>query len=475
MIDLLLAGRNLLRNRRRSFAALFALALGAAAILLFGGYRANIEYTMLTAYVRDGGHLQVQHRDFFLYGSGNPTLYGIADYAALIAAIRDDEVLRDLVVVATPMLQFGGIASNFDADVSRPVAGFALVPEDQRRLRLWNEFGVAESAQQFTLEGAAIDGAIIGTGVARVLRLCEPLRVADCPTPLRDRNEAPAEEGEALDADIAALAALAGPAAGSAAGQVAEGNHGPPRIELLDATAGGAPNVVSLQVLKAERQGFKEVDEIFLQMHLAQAQRLVYGRAPPRATAIVIQLASTAQIAQAAERLREVIARAAPQQPLAVLDFRELNPFFVQTVQMFGMIFGFIFALMAVIVLFTVSHAMSTSVTERTVEIGTVRAMGLRRRGVQRLFVIEGALLGAVGAVVGVVFAVLIATLVNALGLTWLPPGSGHPLPLQLMLQGQGALIAGTALGLFAIAVVSAWWPAYRASRLVIVDALRHV
>jgi putative ABC transport system permease protein len=469
VIDLLLAARNLLRNRRRSFAALFALALGAAAILLFGGYRANIEYTMLTAYVRDGGHLQIQHRDFFLYGSGNPTLYGIADYAALIEAIRADEALRKAVVVATPKLQFGGIASHFDADVSRPVAGLALVPADQRRLREWNEFGVAESSQQFTLEGAPPDGAVIGTGVARVLQLCAPLRVADCPTPQRQR-EAPADPGEAIAADIAALAAQVGPAASPVATAV-----GPPRIELLAATAGGAPNVVSLQVMKAERQGFKEVDEIFLLMQLAQAQRLVYGRAPPRATAIVVQVQRTAQVAQVGQQLQALIARSAPQQPLAVLDFRQLNPFFVQTVQMFDTIFAFVFALMAIIVLFTVGHAMSTSVTERTVEIGTVRAMGLRRRGVQRLFVIEGALLGAVGALAGVVAAVVIATVVNALGLTWLPPGSGHPLPLQLMLQGQGTLIAGTALGLFAIAVASAWWPAYRASRLVIVDALRHV
>jgi putative ABC transport system permease protein len=470
VIDLLLAARNLLRNRRRSFAALFALALGAAAILLFGGYRANIEYTMLTAYVRDGGHLQIQHRDFFLYGSGNPTLYGIADYAALIEAIRADEALRAAVVVATPKLQFGGIASHFDADVSRPVAGLALVPADQRRLREWNEFGVAESAQQFTLEGAPPDGAVIGTGVARVLQLCAPLRVADCPTPQRP-PEAPADPGEALAADIAALAARAAPAAPDPAAAAG----GPPRIELLAATAGGAPNVVSLQVMKAERQGFKEVDEIFLLMQLAQAQRLVYGRAPPRATAIVVQVQRTAQVAQVAQQLQALIARSAPQQPLAVLDFRQLNPFFVQTVQMFDTIFAFVFALMAIIVLFTVGHAMSTSVTERTVEIGTVRAMGLRRRGVQRLFVIEGALLGAVGALAGVVAAVVIATVVNALGLTWLPPGSGHPLPLQLMLQGQGTLVAGTALGLFAIAVASAWWPAYRASRLVIVDALRHV
>ena len=73
MIDLSQAVRNLLRNRRRSFATFIALAIGTSSILLFGGYRKNIEYSMHTAYVREGGHLQIQHRDLFLYGSGDPT------------------------------------------------------------------------------------------------------------------------------------------------------------------------------------------------------------------------------------------------------------------------------------------------------------------------------------------------------------------------------------------------------------------
>ena len=66
MIDLSLAVRNLLRNRRRSFATFIALAIGTSSILLFGGYRKNIEYSMHTAYVRDGGHLQIQHSDIII-------------------------------------------------------------------------------------------------------------------------------------------------------------------------------------------------------------------------------------------------------------------------------------------------------------------------------------------------------------------------------------------------------------------------
>jgi hypothetical protein len=79
-----LALRNLMRNRRRSFATLLAMMIGGVCILLFGGYVQNIIFGMQTGYVRGGGHLQLQHRDYFLYGSGDPTAYGIADYQQVI-------------------------------------------------------------------------------------------------------------------------------------------------------------------------------------------------------------------------------------------------------------------------------------------------------------------------------------------------------------------------------------------------------
>ena len=91
--DWQLAIRNLRRNRRRSVSTLAALAIGLAAILLFSGFKANLGATMMTAYVRAGGHLQIQHQGYFLFGSGNPTAYGIADYATLLETIRNDPVL----------------------------------------------------------------------------------------------------------------------------------------------------------------------------------------------------------------------------------------------------------------------------------------------------------------------------------------------------------------------------------------------
>jgi putative ABC transport system permease protein len=142
--------------------------------------------------------------------------------------------------------------------------------------------------------------------------------------------------------------------------------------------------------------------------------------------------------------------------------------------ELFDTIFGFIFVLIGGIVLFTVGNTMTAAVVERTAEIGTVRAVGLRQRGVRRMFLVEGILLGCAGALTGVVAALAISGLVNGLGLEWLPPASSTTLPLTIRVWGETGMIVGSTLGLVAVAALSAWLPAWRAARLNIVDALRH-
>lgn len=498
--DWQLAVRNLLRNRRRSLSTLLALAIGLTAIMLFSGFKANLGFTMLSAYVRGGGHLQIQHRDYFLYGSANPTAYGIADYQSLIERIGADPELRSMVTVVTPMLRFGGLAGNFDAGVSRTVIGSGYVAEDVSRMRQWNEYGVPSKRSAFPLAGAAPDAAIVGIGVARVLQLCAPLGVSDCPTPAAEapKSTGPARPTEGvdpkrvakaakgakagkggvdpgaplplvLDDDIAALAraetSTTRPLA-SAAGA---------RIELLSSSSRGAPNVAALSVVAAEDQGFKELDEISVVLQLAQAQRLVFGRAEPKVTAIMVLLAHSADEPAALERLRQLLPTAGGGQPLVARSFGELNPFYIQSEQLFDVIFRFIFVLIGGIVLFTVSNTMNTAVVERTIEIGTLRAIGLRRGGIRRLFVAEGFILGVCGTILGLVIAIALGWVVNQAGLTWLPPGSSERLPLQLRVLANGGTVGAAALGLVLIAAASAWWPARRAANLNVVEALRHV
>ncbi len=459
MGTLSLAARNLLRNRRRSITTVLAIIVGAQSILLFGGYSRNITYGLQTDYVKYGGHLEIQREGYYRYGSGNPVGYGIAQYEKIIAAVKSDSVLAPMLSVVTPTLQLGGVAGNFSAGVSRTVLARGIVVEDQNRMRQWNDYDFPVQPPPLALTGTSPDSAITGTGVARILQLCEPLDVRDCDLP----PQAPGPAGGSLPADVAALAM----------GEVTESPGVDARIELLAASAGGAPNVASLNVVKAENQGMKELDDVFVGLHLSQAQRLVYGADDRQATAIVVQLQHTHQIPAAKARLEQLLREAFPSERLDVMTFDTLNPFYGQALALFATIFGFIATLIGAIVLFTVGNTMSMTVVERTVEIGTLRAMGLRRAGIRRLFICEGLLLGIVGAVLGVLIAMAISSLINYSGVTWTPPGRS-PVRLIIRVWGENGLVFGSAAVLIGLAVISAWWPAHRAARMNIVAALRH-
>ncbi len=462
MKTLSLALRNLLRNRRRSLTTLLAMGIGAVTILIFGGYSRDITYSLQTGYVLRGGHLQVQRKDYFLYGTGNPAAYGIAGYQRVIDVIRKDPVLAPMLTVVTPTISLGGIAGNFSAGVSRTVIGSGIVVEDRNRMRQWNDYNLRLRIGPSPLTGTGEDAVVVGNGVARVLELCEPLGVPNCPK--KTRVDKPT--GPDAPADITALAAIeARPAAPKEEA----------RIELLAANVHGAPNVASLRAIKAERQGFKELDDMFIGMHLAQAQRLLYGAEKPQATSVAIQLAHTKQIPAARARIEQLLATTLKDEPLEVLDFEALNPFYGQAIGMFAAIFGFMAVLIGAIVLFTVGNTMSMAVVERTTEIGTLRAMGLRRSGIRQLFVCEGLLLGLIGAASGIAVALVVAYLINHGGLTWTPPGQVDPVPLTVRVWGELRMMVVTGLGLTIVSVVSAWWPARRAAQMQIVDALRHV
>ena len=208
-------------------------------------------------------------------------------------------------------------------------------------------------------------------------------------------------------------------------------------------------------------------------MNLALAQQLLYGRGEHKAVGIVLQLNRTEDIVPARARLRSLFKE--HHLDLDFRDFTELQPQYNQIVGLFGAIFFFIAIVMGVIVLFTIVNTMSMSVMERTNEIGTARAMGVRRSGIRRQFLIEGWMLGVIGATAGLIVSASIAFAVNHAGLRWMPPGQAAPIPLKVLTSGVELLIVAVWLGLMLMATVAALIPANRAARMPVVDALRHV
>ena len=461
------AFRNMLRNLRRSLMTGSAVAAGALALLLFGGFAAYIFAGLETNNVQRVGHLTVFRQGYFLIGAGNPAAYAIDKYQDLMELIERDPVVGPMINVITPIQSLGGIAGNFSGSVeaSKTFFGTGLIPSNRERMRQWDEFGASVKYvpdRRMSDEDPA--RGLIGVGLARVLGLCAPLGLRGCPL-LPAAQPSSGQTTAASDPELVGLAAR-----DLGAGDRSEPT---PQVDLLAATAGGAPNVVRLSIGGAEPQGAKELDDNFIAMPLGLAQQLVYGRGEHKATGVVLQLRRSEDLPAARARLNSLFKQ--QHLDLDVRDFGELTPFYGQVVKMFSSIFLFIAVVMGVIVLFAVINTMTMNVMERTNEVGTSRALGVRRAGIRAQFTVEGVLIGAIGATLGAALAYAIAALINYSGLTWIPPGNASAVPLRLDVAGRPMLVAGAWLGLAIVTTLAALLPANRAARLPVVDALRHV
>ena len=126
-------------------------------------------------------------------------------------------------------------------------------------------------------------------------------------------------------------------------------------------------------------------------------------------------------------------------------------------VTMAATIIGLITLMGAVIGLMNI---MLVSVTERTKEIGTRKALGAKSLMIKRQFLYEAIVIGQLGAVVGILLGIIIGNGVS------LAIGSTFIIPWKWILLGIGLC--------FGVGVVSGYFPAVKASRLDPIQALRH-
>jgi putative ABC transport system permease protein len=225
--------------------------------------------------------------------------------------------------------------------------------------------------------------------------------------------------------------------------------------------------------LAAERQAVRAIDAMYVGVPLSMAQRLVFGHPGAGVSAVVVLLNHTSDLAAAQQRLEELVKGNA--QKLDVLTFHDVSPVYDQIVGNYSTIFTFVSVLIGIITVFSIVNTVGMAVSERTAEVGTLRALGFQRGAIRNIFVIEGALVGLIGSIAGVIAAIVIANgVINLAGLTWTPPGRSSAIPIRVDVFADLMLLPATVLVLTILASLSSLSPAYRASRLEITEALRH-
>jgi len=115
-----------------------------------------------------------------------------------------------------------------------------------------------------------------------------------------------------------------------------------------------------------------------------------------------------------------------------------------------------------------IANTMFTSVLEKTKEIGTMKAIGAKNRDILMIFLFNSAMVGFVGGFFGVILGALLSSIFPMIGVTMMRSGGGTSLSLSPSLMVFGLTLA------VLIGVISGVVPAYRASKLKPVDALRY-
>ncbi len=140
---------------------------------------------------------------------------------------------------------------------------------------------------------------------------------------------------------------------------------------------------------------------------------------------------------------------------------------------MFNVIFSFVFLIVMIIVALSVINTVSMAVVERTRETGTLRALGLKRSGVVKMFAAESAILASLGSLGGLLLTISGWAMVLYLKPTWIPPTIPMKVPLEIHLVPYFLIF--TTISMIWLAVGAAIIPARRAAKMCIIDALGHI
>ncbi|MDD2721111.1 MAG: FtsX-like permease family protein [Gallionella sp.] len=414
-----LALRGLSRNRRRSAVTLLAIALGFAAISLFAGYTHNVYSGLERGSIHGGllGHLTLSRRGMSREGKLDPERYMLTapDVAKISALLKDEPQIR----LVAPRLAMSGLVSNGRAStifIAEGVSPEAMQVLQENLLTPEQEQSGLYEVLKKKLDPAHPESMLVSQGLAAMLHLGK--------------------------GDTTAL--LTNTLTGQA--------------NAMDATVGALINT-----------GNANLNDKFAFMSLELAQSL-YDM-PGGADRLTVLLRDVSQTDAMRAHLTDKLKAAGFD--VEIKTWQELSDFYTQVHNLFDMIFGFIFSIVLTVVVMSVANSMGMTVVERTREIGTLRAIGLKQRGIIRLFTVESLLLSLIGCAAGLLLALAVRYGVNAAQFSYVPPNSDSPVLLLVDLDTHR--IALTCLMMLTVGTIAAWLPARRAAKQKIIDALGHV
>ena len=402
-LDINLAFRNVVRQKRRSTIAVGSVAFGITALILANGFIAWIFVDFRETTIKSQlGHLQVVRPGYHDAGKADPYAFLLPDAVPELETPNEPQHIK----AVAPRLSFSGLISRGEATLS-----FIGDGDDPRQQEVFGDALQISAGRNLSADDPL--GIIVGEGLARNL--------------------------------------------GANVGD---------QVILLANTASRGTNAVEVTIRGLFSTVTKSYDDSALRMPIDTARQLL--RTQGSHTWVVL-LNDTSQTDIMLAKLREKLQK----NDLEIVPWYALADFYNKTASLFTKQIQGIRLIIALIILLSISNTMTMSVMERIGEIGTSMALGVKRTGIMRLFLSEGVLLGCLGGLLGLILGLLLASVISSIGIPMPPPpGMARGYTGQILVTWDIAL-ESLALAI-ATTLAASIYPAWRASRMQIVDSLRH-
>lgn len=409
-----LAARNLLRYQRRTLLTSLLIVIGVASVLLFVAISGSFKQLMI-GQITDSmlGHLQVHRRGYVASIESLPLNMNMTPQ--MVARVTKTLGEEPAVAAVAPRVKFGAMFSNFTETTSLRING--VQPD-------------VEAMVLPLLAGRQLDGVRDGPLVVRGEVLI-PVLVA------RGLKVSPGDT----------IVLVATNRDGSVNGKTFK-----VRGTLESATGPGG------------RDGYIHIDDA----------RELLRMAEPEVSEIAVRLKDPQRMQRVSEKLQsalEEIKNKTGQRALELHTWERLSPF-SNIARMIDVLTLAIKIMLISIVLVAVMNVMVMAVYERIREIGAIAAIGTPPNRILGMFLAEGLMLGTAGTFIGVALSLTAVYALNIWKITY-DFGQQQGLLLEPSLSASDVLV--TAAIVIVVAGLASLQPAWKASRMDPITALRHV
>lgn len=439
MFDVLkIAGRNLSRYRRRTMLTLLLIVIGMVAVLLFISVTGSFK-AMMVGQITDSvlGHLQVHRKGYVASIDTLPLNLNMKPdaVAKVEAALSQDKAVETW----SPRVKFGGMFSNFTETTSIRINGIDPVREAATAPLLPGRMAEGQKGGALVEKGQIVIPLLLARGMK--------VKVGDTAVIVATNRDGSVNGKTFVIRSV--TEAISGPGGRDGYMHIDDARE---LLRMKDA---------EVSEIAIRLKDPAQLDRVTASLSEALGSTKGKTANPPAGAASAGAGASGGKGA----------GPSSGQPQLEVHAWADLSPF-ASLARMIDLMTVFIKVVLVSIVLVSVMNVMVMAVYERIREIGTIAAIGTRPSRILSLFLAEGLLLGVIGTALGTVLSL---AAIYAIKL-WQPHFAFGQQSDLIMAPTIGAgQVVTVALLVVGVAILASLQPAWKASRLDPINALRHV